>query len=188
VEHVNPKSVSPALETEWTNFLLGCANCNSVKGATPTNSEDFLWPDRDNTVRAFTYREGGFIEVSTGLDPAVQDRALALLELTGLHRHPQSPLGADPARRDKRWKDREQVWRLAMIEKERLGKFPENVRELAREFILEAALGYGFFSVWLTVFADDERIRLALIAGFVGTDRASFDQHGFAQPRPLGRL
>ncbi|MEP7375997.1 MAG: HNH endonuclease [Chitinophagaceae bacterium] len=31
VEHVQPKDPVPALELEWTNFLLGCTNCNSAK-------------------------------------------------------------------------------------------------------------------------------------------------------------
>lgn len=35
VEHVQPKSHVPELETSWDNFLLACTNCNSVKGSKP---------------------------------------------------------------------------------------------------------------------------------------------------------
>ena len=31
VEHVRPKKPQPALEREWTNFLLACDHCNSIK-------------------------------------------------------------------------------------------------------------------------------------------------------------
>src|SRR5262245_42153433 len=68
VEHVVPKSLNKKLETSWDNFLLGCTNCNSVKLAQPTNKRDFLWPDLDNTLAAFTYSAGGFVAVEGGLN------------------------------------------------------------------------------------------------------------------------
>ena len=188
VEHVNPKSVSPELETVWANFLLGCSNCNSVKGARPTNGDDFLWPDRDNTVLAFTYRAGGFAKVTGGLTDDLRIKAEALRDIVGLDRHRHGTPDQRPAPRDKRWKDREQVWKLATIEKERLGLFPVNVRDLARQFIIEAAEGYGFFSVWMTVFHDDEAVRLALVQRFAGTATDCFDAHAIPRNRPNGRI
>jgi uncharacterized protein (TIGR02646 family) len=186
VEHVTPKSVVPGLEREWTNFLLGCTNCNSVKGATETNTADWLWPDRDNTFRAFRYRAGGFVEVIPGLATELTERALRLLNLIGLDRHRLAPAGHRPAPRDKRWKDREQVWALAEDQKFKLAQFPENVRPLARCLILDAAAGYGFFSVWMTVFAEDRDIRLGLIVRMAGTAPDCFDADGLAVARPGG--
>jgi 5-methylcytosine-specific restriction endonuclease McrA len=61
VEHVSPKSLDPGRETDWTNFLLGCVNCNSSKGATLTNDQAFLWPDKDNTLKAIEYKAGGLV-------------------------------------------------------------------------------------------------------------------------------
>jgi 5-methylcytosine-specific restriction endonuclease McrA len=55
VEHVIPKSLRPELETEWNNFLLGCTNCNSVKGDRAVEIQNFIWPDRDNTLLALVY-------------------------------------------------------------------------------------------------------------------------------------
>jgi hypothetical protein len=56
VEHVQPKRGAhghPELECVWTNFLLGCRYCNSVKGHTPVSISDFFWADQDNTFRDF---------------------------------------------------------------------------------------------------------------------------------------
>jgi uncharacterized protein (TIGR02646 family) len=188
VEHVTPKSVVPELETEWNNFLLGCTNCNSVKSDKETSAEDFLWPDRDNTLRAFQYNSGGRVDTSPALDPFTRHQADKLRDLVGLDRHPAGPPGRRPARRDKRWKDREQVWALAEMEKSRLALFPEDVRPLARLYILEAAEGHGFFSVWMTVFTDDPDVRLGLIARMRGTAPDCFDEAGASVPRPGGKL
>ncbi|MCP5519159.1 MAG: hypothetical protein H7A45_18095 [Verrucomicrobiales bacterium] len=67
VEHVAPKSLKPARETDWSNFLPGCGNCNSVRFPQPTNDTDFLWPDKNNTLRAFFHEAGGFAKPSPGL-------------------------------------------------------------------------------------------------------------------------
>src|ERR1700730_16188143 len=58
VEHVQPKDSQTALRNTWTNFLLGCVHCNSSKGKQPVSVPDFLWPDLDNTLRAFDYEPG----------------------------------------------------------------------------------------------------------------------------------
>ncbi len=188
VEHVTPKSVVPTLETTWSNFLLGCTNCNSVKGARETNAADFLWPDRDNTLSAFRYRAGGIVETAPVLDADARPLAEKLRDLVGLDRHPLAPRGRRPARRDKRWKDREQVWALAEGQKATLTDFPEAVRPAARTLILDTAAGYGFFSVWMTVFADDREIRRGLIARMAGTALDCFDAEGLPVPRPNGRI
>lgn len=51
VEHVAPKSLHRNRERDWGNFLLGCANCNSIKGNQDVAEDDVLWPDRHNTMR-----------------------------------------------------------------------------------------------------------------------------------------
>lgn len=43
IEHVVPKDLHPELEVEWTNFLLACSNCNSVKGNKPVDIDDFIY-------------------------------------------------------------------------------------------------------------------------------------------------
>ena len=59
VEHVQPKSLRPTLRLVWKNFLLACKSCNSIKQDKPVRLSQTLWPDRDNTARAFLYEPAG---------------------------------------------------------------------------------------------------------------------------------
>lgn len=185
VEHVVPKSLEPALETSWDNFLLGCTNCNSVKLAQPTNQRDFLWPDLDNTLAAFTYSEGGFVDVTTTLTPGLRRKAAKLMNLVGLDRH-RATNRPRPAARDKRWQQRIDVWNAAVLARTRLAELGD--APAAQDLVLEAAVGYGFFSVWMTVFAGHAGIRQRLIERFVGTAVDCFDAAYALQRRPGGRL
>lgn len=72
VEHVQPKSRPPYASLVWTNFLLACGYCNSVKGDNPVAIADFFWPDADNTYRAFKYDLDRPPSVADGLTPAQQ--------------------------------------------------------------------------------------------------------------------
>ena len=112
VEHVQPKSVVPALTTEWTNFLLACTNCNSTKGFAPVVVEDYFWPDADNTLRAFEYLPGGLVEPNPELSRTDAAKAAATLELTGLDRYPGSH-AQEPTKSDQRWSRRRDTWQLA---------------------------------------------------------------------------
>ncbi|MCW1941660.1 HNH endonuclease [Bacillus anthracis] len=55
VEHIQPKSLHKELALTWDNFLLACVNCNSIKSNQSINLEEYLWPDKDNTLLAFHY-------------------------------------------------------------------------------------------------------------------------------------
>src|SRR3712207_1552660 len=59
VEHLRPKKPNPTLALRWDNWLLACPNCNSIKGDADVELDQYLWPDRDNTMHAFTYGRGG---------------------------------------------------------------------------------------------------------------------------------
>ena len=182
VEHISPKSIARHLETSWDNFLLGCTNCNSVKGDALVDMDDWLWPDRDNTLRAFSYSEGGFVQ-TTGI---AQEQAERLLDLVGLRRHGAIP-GRQPAPRDKRWKDREQVFAIAQRQRDILLRFPEETREEALQLIVDTAVGWGFFSCWLAVFHDNPEFCRQLITCMPGTAADCFDDSGIPIPRPGGR-
>ena len=56
--------------------------------------------------------------------------------------------------------------------------------EEARDFVLEAAKGNGFFSVWFTVFDQHVDVKLALIDAFPGTAASCFGQDGSLISRP----
>jgi uncharacterized protein (TIGR02646 family) len=184
VEHIQPKSSVPALATTWTNFLFGCVNCNSCKGAAPVNVLDFFWPDADNTLRAFDYMRGGMIEPGAGLIPAMAVKARATIGLIGLDRYPGNN-GREPTTADQRWLRRQQAWDKAERCREILaGQDTVQVREL----IIEVATGRGEFSIWWTVFANDVDIRRRLREGFIGTHGGSFDANEDLLPRNGGQV
>lgn len=186
VEHVVPKSRSRQLSKSWSNFLLGCTNCNSVKKAKPTNDRDFLWPDKDNTLRAFSYVQGGLVNIANGLSPQVESKADKLRRLVGLHRHPGFLRNIDkPTARDNRWSQREEVWQLAVRHKKTL---IDNNSTTVRSLIVDAARGYGFFSVWMSVFENDRDMRRRFFAAFMGTAPNCFDAQWRPIARPGGRL
>ncbi|MES2707094.1 MAG: HNH endonuclease signature motif containing protein [Verrucomicrobiota bacterium] len=187
VEHVAPKSLDSSRKTDWANFLLACTNCNSAKGDQPTSEGDFLWPDRDNTLRAFTCESGGFVTVAASLPGSIGLKARALIDLVGLNRHKKHGWPR-PARRDKRWTQRADTWELAEKWEKAIAAFSPEGRQQAVELVRDLALGYGFFSVWMTVFADEADIRLALIKAFSGTATDCFDKSGNMVPRPDGHL
>lgn len=184
VEHLSPKSRDRDGLTDWDNFLLSCKICNTVKSSKPTNDEDFLWPDRDNTFRAIMYSEGGFVVLNTeDLDATNLVRARKLVDLVGLDRH-QERGWPDITDRDCRWEDREKVWKYA----ERMrGKFPTPSADDA-SVIADGASFIGFFSVWMTVFREFPLVRQHLIRSFRGTATSCFDALGDPQLRSGGRL
>ena len=157
VEHVVPQSKCPRLETEWSNFLLGCVNCNSRKSNDNDSRDEYLWPDRDDTFNAFMYRSGGRVTVNGDLDDAERAKACALYGLVGL--------GEDGSPTDRRRHKRREAWNLAERVRGRIRD--ENSRALA----IDVALGSGFFSVWMAVFHDDEDMRRRLVEAFPGTRR-----------------
>jgi inosine/xanthosine triphosphate pyrophosphatase family protein len=58
-----------------------------------------------------------------------------------------------------------------------------------RQQILQTALCKGFWSVWMTVFADDSQMRQMLLQGFPGTAwRECFDSAGNPIHRPDGQI
>lgn len=55
---------------------------------------------------------------------------------------------------------------------------PDSYREDLKKQIIMTALGDGFYSVWMTVFANEPQILLALIDGFAGTNKNCYDEEG----------
>ena len=181
VEHMAPKSLHQEREVEWDNFLLGCTNCNSVKDDRDVPDDDILWPDRHNTMLALAYSPGGFVRLVAGLSPELRRRAQALIDLVGLDRHGRHG-GQQPARRDRRWEDREEAWATAEACRGRFESLGES--EQARDLVIEAAKWHGFFSVWFAEFDRHVDVKLALIDAFPGTATSCFGQDGSLLNRP----
>lgn len=183
VEHVQPKKppgaavVNVARALSWNNFLLACTNCNSTKGDEDVNLLDYFWPDRDNTFRAFKYSVGGIVSANPLLGSQnLIDKATKTIELTGLDKHPLN----DPKASDRRWKNRREVWDIAARSKANLAKCdtPE-----MRDQITMTATGYGYWSIWMTVFENDKDMLQRLINAVAGTSQQCFDH----QQKPVAR-
>ncbi len=187
VEHIYAKNHFPQLECDWENFLLACITCNSVKREQDAswNHRDYLWPHEDNTARAFRYLSEGRVEVdSSQLSPDVATLADQTLELTGLARY-QGPASKNkPTPGDYRWHHRREAWGTAQRALENLGL--NNSPEM-REQIVATAIAKGFWSVWMTVFAQDEDMRCRLLHAFVGTAVDCFALNTQPVPRQSGR-
>lgn len=162
VEHVIPKSHTPALEKVWENFLLACVNCNSNKGNQFVQLDDCLWPDIDDTFSAFTYEPSGAIKVAMGLDPQQQAKARALLSLVGLDKTPEQASDADY-----RHKDRIEQWGKAQVAFDMLQRTSAQSLEKTRTAII--TLATDGYSIWATVFRADPLMLNALVQKYPGT-------------------
>lgn len=183
IEHVCAKSKGGSL-TDWDNLLLGCKYCNTrkAKKVTPDNVGDFLWPDKDNTALAYTY-QGGTPKINQSaleqIDPTGKrlSQAKNLFELVRLDHVPT--LGE----KDRRHYARNRAYELAVealndwkkIKYNTQNNTPEQMEPLKGQ-IIRNAQGQGFFSVWMTVFADEPDVLCALIEGFPGTNRSFYDE------------
>lgn len=183
LEHVQPKNPPEATahersrELDWNNFLLSCTNCNSTKGDTDVNLDDYFWPDRDNTFRALKYSEGGL--VTPTLDGDLKRRAENIIKLTGLDKCPNTEKASD-----RRWLNRKEAWDIAERAKSRLSR---NDNDDFREQITDTAFANGFWSIWMTVFQDDADMRRRLMEAFPGTCGECFDEKYQAVVRPGGQ-
>ncbi|MCG8004234.1 MAG: HNH endonuclease [Candidatus Thiodiazotropha lotti] len=185
VEHMSPKDLVPERKLDWDNFLLGCVNCNSVKGVKNLDDEACFWPDRDNTLRAIQYEAGGFVSVADDLGPTNRERAVETINLVGLDRH-GGLVGKKPARRDKRWSQRDEAWEAAVMARNNYDEL--NQCEAARNLVIQAAVGLGFFSVWLKVFGQYPEVIVRLIEAFKGTSADCFGADFSFVNRPGGLI
>jgi hypothetical protein len=111
-----------------------------------------------------------------------QVRSLRTIDLTGLDRIPGHPAYSN---RDRRWKKRNEVWAIALRRRQTLSlDDTENVRELIKDI----SVGQGFWSVWMTVFADDADMCRRFREAFPGTAPDCWDETGAAICRPGGAI
>lgn len=171
VEHIQPKQGDhgrPDRVGSWSNFLLACVNCNSTKGDQEVILANVLLPDRDNTFAAFVYSPDGAIQPVTGLPIAVNDMAVATLRLTGLDKRPSLTLDEKGEMLAiERMSQRMEAWAQAEDAKNDVDANPGN--DAIRRRVVKHAQALGFFSVWMTVFADDADMRDRFIDAFRGT-------------------
>ena len=160
VEHVVPKKHRQDLQEDWANMLLACSNCNGIKRSNNLSRQGYLWPDKDNTEAAFSYFPEGIVRVRENLPSRIRTKAEKLFNLVGLDRIPTK----DPSARDRRWAKRRAAWGKAVLIRQR---FKEGVADV--DSVIELAQARGFFSVWMTVFANEPQICRRLRQSFPGT-------------------
>lgn len=182
VEHVQPKSFARGLERDWYNFLLACTYCQGCKIDTPVSLSDHFWPELDNTFRAFVY-DHQMVETSPALNAQHRIFAENTRVLVGLDRWPGGPTA--PTSKDQRWRLRLAVWDIATESKNDLC---QNNTEQMRKQIVRTAVARGFFSIWMTIFANDPDMKIRLINAFPGTATNCFDAQGNPLPRPGGAI
>lgn len=187
VEHKKPKNDYPEEKFQWNNFLLACGNCNSGKGHGKLSLDDYLWPDSDNTYRAFTYDSEGRVLVNASYTESLNQKIEKTWKILGLNKHPDSAIPGQqmPTSKDKRWLHRQQAWQNAEKRKNQLAEYDTSDR---RDEIVEMALQRGFWSVWMAVFQDDVDMRRRLITAFPGTANDCFDQNTQPLPRSGGQI
>ncbi|MCI0640043.1 MAG: hypothetical protein L0Y72_04915 [Gemmataceae bacterium] len=176
------KSSVPALQQSWDNFLLGCVYCNSIKGKKQVNLALFLWPDRDNTFRAFKYERDRCPQVADHWPANQRDLPTNTLGLTGLDREPGHP---NLSPRDRRWLKRREAWEKASRARQ---NWESNATAALENQIIDTATSTGFWSVWIRVFADIQQISRRLISNqtFPGTCQTCFSELCQPIPRPGG--
>lgn len=169
VEHIHAKGLRQYqhLEKTWSNFLLGCVNCNSTKGDKNVHLKQFLLPDRDNTFCAYVYHEDGTITVAGHLSRQLRSYALNTLALVGLDKEGVDAKDSNGiAVAVDRVTQREYHWKRASAALAALRKNPTDEQ---RDTIKDLALATGFFSVWMTVFKDEPSMLRIFIDAFNGT-------------------
>ncbi len=168
VEHVEHKNHHSDKETLWSNFLLACKNCNSIKGTKTIVFNDIYLPHIDDTFAVFEYLESGYVKKRDGLEAAVDSRTQELMDLVGLDRRPGS---VGYSTKDTRWQERKNVWEIA---KKYKNKYLAGGCDI--ETIVDLSLARGFWSVWMDAFSGHPIVQRALIDSFEGTRLECF-QH-----------
>lgn len=125
-----------------------------------------------NSIRAFEYAWTGTVKAAANLGQTVASKAARLLWMTGLDKFPDEFEGVEYVAAIERWQQRSDAWKLAEIQQLEIA---EADSEALRRSTARMALEAGFFSVSMTVFADNADMRRRFIEIFPGTARDCFD-------------
>lgn len=195
VEHKESKNSGGSL-SDWDNLLLSCSYCNARKKEKIKKGEagKWLWPDRDNTFLAFTYKKGVPAlaeEVLKAVSQDAYEKAKSLFEGIALDYRPGMTESQVEQKKyaDKRWMVRHETLSVAEESRDIWEKCEDQEsKEIQIYNIVSQAKGYGFFSVWMEVFAGVTEVRKALIEAFPGTAKNCFDENGEPVRRSGGIL
>jgi hypothetical protein len=161
VEHIQCVHHYPQQEYLWNNFLLACKNCNLTKGDEDFAPGNVLLPHLQNTWNCFIVNNDGTMTADT-TNALAYNRALRTVEIWGLDR------GFSHARRQPQ-DDRFDVRRhILILAKRALSHYQNGVPNYMDE-IVDQAIAYGFWYVWMKVFENHQTVQDALILAFNNT-------------------
>lgn len=196
VEHIqakNPAGPYAHLEGRWTNYLLGCSNCNGTKGDKDVQLDAIFLPDRDNTAAAYDYSKDGKMVPAPGLSDELKQMAEHTLALMGLDK-PWNGIADENGKLVfvDRVSERMVIWLMAESFRDDLIESPTPALKRA---IVKNAQTSGLFSIWMKVFEGDQEMRRMLIDGVThngqffglkGTAKDCFEHETTAliSPRP----
>ena len=168
VEHIEDKKFNYEKEFLWSNFLLACKNCNSIKRTKKIDFDNIILPHLNNTFSVFEYLESGLIKVKDDVDEVIKLKATELVNLIGLDRRPGH---CKYSSKDHRWQERKQAWELGARFRQ---KYIDTKCDI--ETIVVLALQGGFWSIWMKAFEEYPEVQKELINKFAGTRKEFFEQ------------
>lgn len=167
IEHVSPKSKNPNLLNEWSNFLLGCKTCNTIKDNNNDSRDGYVFPDIQNTSFLFVYSEND-VKVKDNLSADIEVLAIATFDLLKLDRK------LDTSNRiDDRAFARLNSWNKAQEALKDFLELPDNqamIRQTARSC-------NSFFSMWIQIFKDYSEVKKAILENVSGTALECYDEN-----------
>jgi len=164
IEHIEHKGANPALENRWSNFLLGCVNCNSTKGVKAVDFKKLYLPDRDNTFKALTYTPQGRVIPNQQLNTPQKQLAQNTIDLVGLDVPIQTSI--DGVAIDRR-SQRLNAYLLAL---DTLEDYESNISNpVHQKLVVKSMLTTGFFSIWMAVFSGHPKMMSLFITVMKGT-------------------
>jgi uncharacterized protein (TIGR02646 family) len=153
VEHILPQNQEGEV-LSWSNFLLSCKYCNTIKSDHNKNTSDYFWPDRDNTDLVFEYEENAVISPKPDLTtPQLTDKANATIALMGLNRKPGEPI--PPTEADTRWRSRKEAWDEA---RKSLNNWKQAQCQPMAIQIAICSRASGHYSIWRKVFETEKMV------------------------------
>ncbi|QZT37865.1 HNH endonuclease [Halosquirtibacter xylanolyticus] len=152
VEHIIPRKNGGA-PLSWSNFLLSCKYCNTVKSNRNANRTGYLWPDIDNTDLAFEYSQANVIQAKSNLPANIQSLANSTIDLMGLDRIPGGV--NEPTEADTRWISRQVAWNQAS---DALNRWNQAKIQVMAEQIASNAKSTGHYSIWIEVFKNEAMV------------------------------